>query len=372
MVFNPQRLSRWFTDWWANQISLTFGDVIYPGAPWFPMRAHKLKLGRVALIATILVAVTPFRPVYAYENPYEKKVALLIGMTEYASGKGKGIFRDLPYTANDLEAVGTALKELKFDPIKVYSDVKKPIDSKFEYRSLGDGNLPATALDLWQIIFNLLDSLKTDQKTLLFIYFTGHGGTFKGKDRVLALPDSRLGNTKSFSRVQEILEDIAKRGLDQIDTMLVIDACADELEKGLPGAVTMSSELLPVHLFSSGLGEISFFDHRLEMSVFSYYFLEALKRADRDNFERPDGKVTSDEILNYVKYYVPKHSSKEWKKSPDRKLSDQIPWGGGEKSIELGPSRMDARSLRRKPDESEEDWEARVTGASKSSYGRER
>lgn len=373
MVFNPQRLSRWFTDWWANQISLKFGDVIYPGAPWFPMRAHKLKLGRVALIATILVAVAPFRPVYAYETPYEKRVALLIGMQDYTSGLGRGIFRDLPYTVNDLEAVGTVLKEIGFDTIYVFSDVKEPIDSKFEYRSilpLGAGSSAASAAGLWQIIFDFLSSLKKDQKTLLFMYFTGHGGTFEGEDRVLALPDSNLNNPESFSRVQKILEVIAKKKLDQMDTMLVIDACADDLEIGPPGPVTMSSERLPVHLFSSGLGEISFFDRRLQMSVFSHHFVKAFKHADSLGTGNKDDIVTSDEIKRYVKTYVPKHGRKEWKKNPNREASDQNPWGSGNKNIELGPSLTDAQVMKRKPGESEEHWEARLTGLLKSLYGK--
>ena len=340
--------------------------------PWLSKRARKLKFGRTALIATMLVAVATFRPVYAYEQ----RVAVLIGLEHYEVGRGKGIFRDLPFSTNDLEAVGKALKEIGFDRIFLYSDAEAPKGSDFEYRSLLPADEETSTVGsehIGGIISQALHALKKKRNSLLFVYFTGHGGAFEGGDRVLALPNSKLKDPTSFSRVQMILEQMA-RTVERADKMLVVDACADDLGKGLPPYVTMRSEQLPVHLFSSSLGQMSFFDRRLKMSVFSYHFVEALKRADCSlGFGNWNGKIESEEVEAYVRSRVPKHGHKEQKKNDsDGKVPEQKPWGSGEKNLELGQSRRSASHPLRQEGESDEDWEARLKGFYEALYRRKK
>src|SRR5262245_20230307 len=65
---------------------------------------------------------------------YDYRVAVLFGFEKYEQGEGKGIFRNLPFTTNDLESVGNALSEIGFDDIYIFSDTAAPTKSKLTYR----------------------------------------------------------------------------------------------------------------------------------------------------------------------------------------------------------------------------------------------
>lgn len=302
---------------------------------------------------------------------YEQRVAILFGFKNYEQGQGKGIFRNLPFTANDLESVGTALREIGFDPINIhiYSDIDAPKGTKFEYRKINSNRS-----QLEETISKALESLQSDEQqhrdSLLLIYFTGHGGIFNNSKRMLAFPDTKVNNETSYASVWSILEQLSSNA-GNVDKMLVIDACADYLGKGVPYASALTPEEMAVYLFSSSLGEMSFFDRQLGISVFTHYFVEAIKQADDVTFGvgNGDGKVNSEEIEKYVREYVPNHPRKEQKKSKsEAKSSAQHPSGSGGKKIELGSSSIVSSKLPDISGESAESRKARLSGYLRAIY----
>jgi Caspase domain len=290
----------------------------------------------VVAIAISVIGVLP-QSTFAYDH----RIALLIGLGKYESGKNKGFFRELPDAANDLETVGKALEKLGFDQIQIYSDLIPPSGSQFEYRSLlspsDSPSMAVNSLHFQKLINDRLSALEdTRENSLLLIYFTGHGGIFGKAERVLAVPESEIGNPSSFPKVREILNTLAVKAAST-DKLLVIDACADELRKDGEERVTKTDEELPVHIYSSKLGEMSFVDKNLGISVFTHYFVEALTRADEFGIGNVNGKIESDEIISFVGRYVPAHASMEQKKPkrPKNVPLIQHPWGSGGQNLVL-------------------------------------
>ena len=286
----------------------------------------------VMTIAIFIIGMLP-QSTFAYDH----RIALLFGLGNYESRKNKGFFGKLPYVVNDLEAVGTALKKLGFDQIHIFSDQTPPRGSQFEYRNPNRFSA-VNSLDFDRQISHQLSSLEGAMgHNLLLIYFTGHGGIFGKAERVLAVPDSEIGNPSSFPRVRQLLNTLDANAAST-DKILVIDACADELKKDGEDRVTKTDEQLPVHIYSSRLGEMSFVDKNLKISVFTYYFVEALTRADELGYGNANGEIESDEIINFVIRYVPKHASIEQKR-PNRPKNVpliQHPWGSGGQNLVLG------------------------------------
>ena len=196
------------------------------------------------VILTIASSVIATSPKYAFA--YDQRIALLIGLGRYEHGVNKGLFRDLPVAANDLEAVGKALENIGFNQIEIYSDLTPPYGSRFEYRSLLSASerpsSPINSLQVERLINSILSAVEQKAgKNLLLIYFTGHGGIFGKAERVLAVPDSETNNPRSFSRVQEIINNMAEKAA-ATDKMLVVDACADELISKGEVRVTKTAE----------------------------------------------------------------------------------------------------------------------------------
>ena len=121
------------------------------------------------------------------------------------------------------------------------------------------------------------------------------------------------------------------------DKILVVDACADELRSKGQELLTKPPELLPVQLYSSKLGEASFFDPYLRMSVFTHYFVEALARADELGIREATGNIESDAVRRHVYRYVPLHAKAEQKKQQPLKNVPlvQHPWGSGGSNLIL-------------------------------------
>ncbi|MBI3527860.1 MAG: caspase family protein [Betaproteobacteria bacterium] len=275
---------------------------------------------------------------------------MLIGLGKYESGASKGLFRDLPVAANDLEAVANALERLGFDQIEIYSDLMPPIGSRFDFRSLlipGDSpSLPINSLHVDRLINDRLIALEeTEENDLLLIYFTGHGGIFGKADRVLAVPDSRVSTPNSFVQVKHILNIMADRA-NSTDKFLVVDACADQLKNSAELQGTKTDEELPDYLYSSKLGEMSFFDRHLGISVFTHYFVEALVRADELGIGDVTGKIESHDIKNYVRRYVPLHTDMEQKKPqrPKNVPLVQHPLGSGSQNLVLTQYKVGTKS----------------------------
>ena len=335
-------------------------------------------MGLVALIATFLVAVAPFRPAYAiFERVvYTERVALLIGLEQYERGLGNGFFRDLVFSTRDLEAVATALNEIGFDPIHVYSDVETPPWSQFEHRSLLPSNASVTenpaANDIMRTVSTIVSSTKDN--SLLLVYFTGHGGSFNQEVRALATAQSeRLGlssfHQSTFVDVQSLIEKMAEIGdrNSNVDMILVVDACADDLGPGSPYSSKRNPENAPAYLYSSALGQSSYFDKDLELSVFTHHFVEAITVASQS----VGGDVTYQNVRRYVIDNVPDHRNKEEKKNPDATVHQQTPLGFGVKNLFLGSSKATASYSSRNQSETEEEREAYLTGLRRALYGKE-
>ena len=101
------------------------------------------------------------------------------------------------------------------------------------------------------------------------------------------------------------------------------------------------------------------------MSVFTYYFVEALRMAP----DRVGREVKYRDVLRHVEDTVPYHRHKEQKKkNPNARVRQQTPLGFGARNFLLGQSRMHASISPRKQGESYEDREARLRGLRKTLY----
>jgi len=332
-----------------------------------------LLVTRVALIAAIIIAAQAPQPALAYEH----RMAVLFGFENYEQGESKGIFRNLPFTANDLESVGTALSEIGFDPIYVYSDIAAPTGSKFEYRKI-----PPSRAEFESTISKVLDSLESKNESnnqqspnrLLLIYFTGHGGTFNKTypNRMLALPNTQVRIFPSYAAVWPILEQMSSTARN-VDKMLIIDACADYLGDGPPSSLAVTPDQMAGYLFSSSPGEMSFFDRELKTSVFTHYLVDAIKQVV-DGTGNGDRKLTFTKVQDYVEDYVPNHARKEQKKNVSQTMpSRQNPLGSSNKKIVLWPPTISSSDQPTQPQirsESAEGREARLMGYTQAIYGR--
>lgn len=335
---------------------------------WLSRLTRGLLITRAALAATIIIAVQASQPALAYEHP----MAILFGFENYERGENKGIFRNLPFTGNDLELVGTALSEIGFDPIYIYSDIVAPRGSKFEYRPLRPSKVDLEA-KISDLLISLESNNQENRNDLLLIYFTGHGGTFNKDNptRMLALPNTQRQRFPSYAGVLPILE-LMSSTAKNVDKILIIDACADDLGNGPLTASAVSPEKIPGYLFSSSPGEMSFFDRELRVSIFTHYFVEAIKQVVDGTIDGPR-KLTFTKIQEYVQEYVPGHPRKEQKKNMSQAPpSSQNPLGANPKRMVLWPPTKSSGNLRHPQirDESVENREARLMGIGQAIYGR--
>lgn len=324
----------------------------------------------IALLA-IAVAVIGMLPKTGFA--YDQRIALLIGLGQYEGGLNKGVFRNLPVVANDLEAVGKALQKLGFNDIKIYTDQTLPSGSRFDYYSLlhaaDTASARVSSLDIERVINQLLDKLhQSGKNNLLLVYFTGHGGAFGKADRVLVAPQSERSVPSSFYRVRRLLNSMTDLA-PATDKMLVVDACADELGINSEGQGAKTDEEMPTFLFSSRAGEASFFDKHLGMSVFTHYFVDALTRAEDLRLGEEEGKIDSDGIKKHVHRYVPKHSTADQKKLQPEKNRVQHPYGSDGKPLVLAEYEIKSRPPRPGPEATDAQKEDYLRALQETYYG---
>lgn len=291
-----------------------------------PTKSHNLAPLLMAFLATVMFTTQSMQTAFAYEQ----RIAILFGFEKYEGGEGKGVFRNLPFATNDLESVATALHDIGFDRIEIFTDARQPRASLFQYRSIrpDKGTLENQ-------IVEFLNTLPNDskQKSLLLIYFTGHGGVFNQADRMLALPDTKDGVDSSYAEVWKILEMMTNKATNA-DKLLVIDACADKLGPGQGYHSGLPPEAFAEYLFSSRIGQMSFFDRELQQSIFTHYFVDALY-----DIRAQHGKVTLEKVYSYVKDFVPTHPRREQRKRPGGTIAnEQVPYGSVNNNIDLTES----------------------------------
>jgi uncharacterized caspase-like protein len=202
----------------------------------------------------------------------------------------------------------------------------------------------------------LLDLEERKARGLIVFYFSGHGGMIapdSGRDkegeRVLAFPNSHSDDPDSFAKVYELLEKLAQRAPD-VQKVLIVDACASKLKaKPTTRAQSRSVEGLPVHFFSSRLGQPSFIEPATQSSLFTSVLADALVHADDLGEGNDDGLVHAEEVKSYVERHFPTKSF-ELKRRADAgdKAVAQKPWMVPTENLVLGqlsrPVRIGPRS----------------------------
>jgi hypothetical protein len=221
----------------------------------------------------------------AFAGDDEVRLAYLIGVGRYQGGLSKGTFLDLP-VVNDIEAIGGALLAIGFaaQDVMVFTDSPdsaRPVGSVLTYRTpLTSHDAPGARVGLSHFTKVISDALidleERKARGVLLIYFSGHGGAIYPEsgdvtqsERVLAFPNSHSDDPDSFAKVYELLEKLAQRA-PTIQKVLIVDACASRLNaRPTTRAQSRSPEGLPVHFFSSKLGQPSYYRPDTKTSLFT-------------------------------------------------------------------------------------------------------
>ena len=122
------------------------------------MPRHAVSAVRLpAMLAAATLASLPALPLVAHA--YDQKIAVLIGLSKYEAGFGKGVFLNLPMVVNDLEKMANALHDLDFGTISIYTDGDPPRGTPYDYgKLLRPGEPKATTIGTDQ--FNwVIDSM---------------------------------------------------------------------------------------------------------------------------------------------------------------------------------------------------------------------
>ena len=232
-------------------------------------------------------------PVTGIENP--DAIAVVIGNMDYED-------KDIPaveYAINDAESVkkylinvlGYQEGNIIYLPNATKARFEATFGTKENYR---DSRL-----------YNYLKEGKSD----IFIYYSGHGAPdLKTKDGYFVPVDAdpQTISLTGYS-LQQLYDNIAKiaRERKSPDTFIVIDACfSGASEAGLlvknasPITISVENPLLTMEntvvLTSSSGAEISSWYPEKNHSMFTYFFLKAL----REGAEKPDGEVTAEDIFS--------------------------------------------------------------------------
>ena len=302
----------------------------------------------ITVAATILALVCQ-----APAAAFDKKIAVLIGIGTYAGAENHGKFRDLPSVANDLEIVGRGLRKLGFE-IHIYTDQRMPANTLFEPDTsrLNASNSPVAATDVQTAVTSWLISLhQSGLSNLLLVYYTGHGGMRDGIERLLALPQSQRLAANSYYSVTTLISELAGQAPNSTK-LLIVDACADNLNMPTRGSAIRQDPGLPGYLFSSSDGEPSYYDTTLNESVFTHYFAEALTRAELRRLDGARRWLDSEGIRRFVEDVVPRHPISETKKdgTDPRTRRSQVPLGSRYRAVVLAEFAAGAESAAAAPE----------------------
>ena len=248
--------------------------------------------GAVPVKTTALADIDIDIPVTGIENP--DAIAVVIGNRDYGD-------KDIPaveFAINDAESVkkylinvlGYQEGNIIYLPNATKARFEATFGTKENYR---DSRL-----------YNYLKEGKSD----IFIYYSGHGAPdLKTKDGYFVPVDAdpQTISLTGYS-LQQLYDNIAKIAGERKspDTFIVIDACfSGASEAGLlvknasPITISVENPLLTMEntvvLTSSSGAEISSWYPEKNHSMFTYFFLKAL----REGAEKPDGEVTAEDIF---------------------------------------------------------------------------
>lgn len=188
--------------------------------------------------------------------------ALLIGVREYEDPA----WAPVRYAVDDVEALAKVLRESGYESVQVLHDDRPAHEPTIQ---------------------NICTALETltrgvDERTLLLVYFAGHGDT--ADERAYLLPWGRTtGNYARFALdVHELEERLHGSGARAV--VLIMDACHAGARIGARGGVAPDFVRHVIEqaqgmavLSASSHGDLSWEDDDLQHGVFTYYLLEALR-----------------------------------------------------------------------------------------------
>ncbi|HEY6878593.1 MAG TPA: caspase family protein [Polyangiales bacterium] len=302
-----------------------------------------------------------------------RRVAVLVGITNYSRGDNNGRLGDLPYTVNDLLAVRSALLGAGFKPedIAIYIDSSEPLPDDADGNEIGFSELTrGDAVEVVRRIRDLAQEKASDAADTLVVYFTGHGAS-RGANRYFALRNSLFDWVDSFVSIDAVLAALGE--VSAARKVIIGDMCATGLISAVnPGTVVTAQHVNADQMYSSKLGTVSRFDNVLHKSVYTHYLVEGLRNADRPPDGDADSEVTTYELNRYLKRRVPKHvvgsyaADRERRKLPPDLIArmespdTQIPDFDMEGDVVLVETAGECADHDRRPDESEEDHKNRV------------
>jgi uncharacterized caspase-like protein len=212
------------------------------------------------------------------EKAKGKKVALLVGVTEYDSDK----LATLKYTENDVEELAKVLtaKGAGFDEVVVLTNTRGKKDDK----------LSPTAANVREALKRL--SEKRAKEDLILVAFAGHGGQITVKDpdglrkpktyTYLFPRDAQVrgvsyatGKSKELLLVRDLL---ATAGQSKAGTkLLLFDAGREQIGRGGDGEKErFDLEEGMAVLFSCAAGQKAFETPKLKHGVFFYHVIKGL------------------------------------------------------------------------------------------------
>ncbi len=293
---------------------------------------------------TLLAGALHAGPARAQEAEQGQRHALLIGIRTYPKNSD---LPNLKYSDANVEDLARVLIASGYRKANV-----RVMSQKAAAR---DASLNPTLANIRAAIRRWVATHREDDSLLLVL--TGHGVQFKGSKTQFFCPaDGRLKDPRRtllpVSEITELLQASKARA-----KLLLVDACRNDpaLENarapGLPGLllaaadpavlwslggtagklprVKLDSDSRPdrpkegttVTLFSCSQGQKAFESELLKHSVFCNYVIEGLQgKADGNR----DGRVTLNELYEYVDYHVPKFTRREFqvKQQPELYLGD--------------------------------------------------
>jgi tetratricopeptide (TPR) repeat protein len=144
----------------------------------------------------------------------------------------------------------------------------------------------------------------------VIIFFAGHGFEGKNGKAYFAPWDVKLDNLSETAYPMEQLGKIVSGSIRAKWKVLFADAChsgaiTPEMVERVNTSLASSRDLLA--FTATRKREVSYEDKELGHGVFSYFLVQGLRsQADRDQ----DGRVTADELIDYVRYHVREHTFK--------------------------------------------------------------
>ena len=236
---------------------------------------------------------------YVANSRETNKYAFLVGIQEY----DKRHYLPLPSSSRDLVEMYKSLTEIGFRKENILA-----ISDATFFFGLNEDDLVneiySRSLKKYDIIDELRSFLQVKKlgvDDILVVYLTGHGASYSGH-RLFASSDANTDYASSYLNLSEIIQELLQHA-KFANKLLIFDACANEESKmsgnGLPQ--WRSTEEAGVEQFySSQLKKPSRVYKKYNVSLFSYYFTQAIKKAVEGPFGNNDKEIKTDEVYTYI------------------------------------------------------------------------